>query len=165
MIRRPVSPPSRARGPAVLPLVCLLAASCTLPADERPPTRTPVPAPSLTGTPACFYAWEVQDFQVLDQSNLIIKAPNDRHAYHVRISPPAPELRFAEGISFLPAQGRLCGYAGERLILGPPRAPRRFAIIGVSRLSPRQSRDAQRGARGRTGARGAPASARPRGGD
>lgn len=140
MISGPVSPSSHARATAIPAPACLLVAclvaGCTLPVEEGPPARTPIAPPSVTGTPDCFYPGEVQDFQVLDPSNLIVKAPNDRHAYHIRISPPAPELRFAEGIAFLPAQGRLCGYAGERLIAGQPRSRRRFAIIGVSRLSP-----------------------------
>ncbi|MDH5255977.1 MAG: hypothetical protein OEW72_08700 [Gammaproteobacteria bacterium] len=96
----------------------------------------PVPAPSVTGTSACFYAREAQDFRVLDRSNVIVYAPNDANAYHLRISPPSPELRDAESLAFLPAGGRICGYAGERLIIGPSGSAERLAIIDVARLSP-----------------------------
>ncbi len=73
---------------------------------------------------------------MLDRSNLIVYAPGDAHAYHVRVSPPSTELRFAESLAFQPAAGRICGYAGERLIVGPTRSAERLAIIDVARLGP-----------------------------
>lgn len=108
--------------------------------------KTPVPPPSATGKAACFQVRDVQDFKVLDRSNLIVYAPNEANAYHVRISPPASALHFAEGLSFLPALGRICGYAGERLIVGPPQSAERFSIIDVSRVSS-QSLETLRGSR------------------
>lgn len=101
---------------------------------ERAKTR--VPPPSLTGTAACFYARQVQDFEVLNRSNLIVYAPNDRHAYHVLISPPSVELRWANALAFLPANDRICGYAGERLVIPAAGTGQSPAIVAVSRLSP-----------------------------
>lgn len=94
------------------------------------------PVPSVTGTSACFYPRDVQDFRVLDRSRVILYAPNETNAYQLRVSPPSTELRFAESLAFLPAGGRICGYAGERLIAGPATSAQRLAIIDVIRLSP-----------------------------
>lgn len=114
---------------------CALA-GCAGPGGEARAGRGAVPAPSVTGTTGCFYPRDVRDFRVLDRSNLILYAPDDSNAYHIRLSPPSTELRFAEAIAFQPAGERICGYAGERLIVGPPTSVERLAIIDVARLSP-----------------------------
>lgn len=116
---------------------CCLLAACLLSgcaAREDQVRAAQAPDPSVTGTSACFYAREVQDFRVLDRSNVIVYAPNDAHAYHLRISPPSTQLRFAESLAFLPPGGRICGYAGERLIVGHATSAERLAIIDVTRL-------------------------------
>jgi hypothetical protein len=85
---------------------------------------------------ACFYPRQVLNFRVLDRSNLIVYAPNDRNAYHVQVSPPSTDLRFADSLAFIPSNERICGYAGERMIIGSSTAGPVAAIIAVSRLSP-----------------------------
>jgi hypothetical protein len=45
-------------------------------------------------------------------------------------------LRFAETLVFLPADARICGYAGERLIVGTGPAIETLSVIDVSRLAP-----------------------------
>ncbi|MEQ1800493.1 MAG: DUF6491 family protein [Gammaproteobacteria bacterium] len=129
---------------ATIAFVLHLLGGCAAPGDGERPARVPIPPPSATGTSDCFYAREVQDFTALDRSNLIVYAPNDSNAYHVRISPPSNDLRFADSLAFLPPAGRICGYAGERLVVGLPASGQRFAIIDVSRLS-RASLDMLRG--------------------
>jgi hypothetical protein len=115
--------------------VCLLA-GCSATNDETASAKEPIPPPSATGTSACFYPRQVQNFVALDRSNLIVFAPNAANAYHVRITPPSTQLEFAEGLAFLPPSGRVCGYAGERLIVGIGPAAERVAVIDVSRLAP-----------------------------
>ena len=117
-------------------LVGSVLAGCAATGGQSAVKKAPIPPPSATGTTACFYVHQVQNFHVLDRSNLIVYAPNDASAYHVRVSPPSTELRFAESLAFLPADGRICGYAGERLIVGQGGASERLAILDVSRLSP-----------------------------
>ena len=114
---------------------CLLA-GCAVTGGQPAVKKAPIPPPSATGKAACFYARQAQNFRVLDRSNLIVYAPNDANAYHVRVSPPSTELRFAESLAFLPADGRLCGYAGERLIVGAAPRAERLAILDISRLTP-----------------------------
>ncbi|MDJ0927717.1 MAG: DUF6491 family protein [Gammaproteobacteria bacterium] len=73
------------------------------------------PAPQPLGEPGCFESRDVVDFRVLDQSRVIVLAPNDKHAFLVRITPPSPGLRSADSIGFETRNGRICGHAGERL--------------------------------------------------
>jgi hypothetical protein len=94
-----------------------------------------LPPPSVTGASGCFFARQAQGFRVLDRSNLIVFAPNESHAYHVRISPPSTDLRFAESLAFLPADAWICGHAGERLVIGGARRELPLAVLDVSRLS------------------------------
>ena len=114
---------------------CVLA-GCAATGGQPAVKKAPIPPPSATGTAACFDARLVQNFRVLDRSNLIVYAPNDASAYHVLVSPPSTELRFAESLAFLPADGRMCGYAGERLIVGGVPGTERLAILDISRLTP-----------------------------
>ncbi len=128
----------------VLVPVCLVA-SCLVAgcsgvdsAGNRQPPRAKVviPSPSVTGVAACFSARLALDFRVLDRRNLIVYAPNDRNAYHVLVSPPSRELRDAEALAFIPSNGRICGYAGERLIIAGSNSGLPANIVAVSRLSP-----------------------------
>jgi hypothetical protein len=72
---------------------------------------------------------------VLDRSNLIVYAPTKNNAYHVRISPPSTELRDANALSFGANETRICGYAGDRVLIEGSR-DRSYAVIDVARLSP-----------------------------
>ncbi len=63
----------------------------------------------------CFFSRQINNFEVLDERNLLVFAGR-RRVYHVEITPPSPDLRYAYGIQFRPA-GRICGYSGERLVL------------------------------------------------
>ena len=114
---------------------CLLV-GCSAIHDQTAATKAPIPPPSATGTPACLYPRQAQNFSVLDRSNLIVYAPNDANAYHVRISPPSSGLRFAESLAFQPANARICGYAGERLVVGIGARAELLTIMAVSRLAP-----------------------------
>jgi hypothetical protein len=114
---------------------------------STPTTGTVSKQPLPTGESACFYAEQVQNFRVLDRSNLIVYAPNESNAYRVTISPPSTDLRFTDTVAFRPAAGRICGYAGQRLVVGAALSPDVVAIINVARLS-RASLDALRGESG-----------------
>jgi hypothetical protein len=99
-------------------------------------TRTPRPSvkPGEFGTAGCFFRRQAQDFQVLDDRNLIVYAPGKSNAYHVQISPPAPELRFTNALAFESRNTQICGYAGDDLLLADGPASRQYSITGVWRL-------------------------------
>lgn len=113
-------------------LAMLLASGCTTggsrEASQREASREPA------GKSACFYRRQVSDFRVLDRTNLIVYAPSKSNAYQVRISPPSTELKFANAIAFSSRSNRICGYAGDRIILGSGSSPREYSVSGVYRL-------------------------------
>lgn len=90
---------------------------------------------AANGTAACFYPRQVQSFRVLDRSHLIVYALNGSDAHLVRINPPA-DLELAESLTFLPPAARICGYAGERLIIGTGLAAESRAVVDVARMAP-----------------------------
>ncbi|MSR09744.1 MAG: hypothetical protein EXR82_09545 [Gammaproteobacteria bacterium] len=126
---------------------CLLA-GCSLTPDRAASSKAPIPPPSATGPSACFFPREVQSFRVLDRSNLIVYAPDDRSAYHVRIASPSTSLRFVERVAFDPPNARICGYAGERLVIGRGTGTQRVPVIDVSRLAPGSLAALQAGSEG-----------------
>lgn len=91
--------------------------------------------PGEFGTAACFYRSLIEDFTVLDQSNLVVYAPNKANAYHVYISPPDPELGFATTLGFWSRSSQICGYAGDALVLKTAGQSGRASIFGVYRLN------------------------------
>jgi len=128
--------------PVCFLVTCLAAAGCSGidSADGQPsrPAREVIPPPSVTGVAGCFLVVQAQDFRVLDRSNLIVYAPDERHAYHVQIGPPSQDLRNAESLTFMASTGRICGFAGERLVIGGSAGTRTgppINVIAVSKLS------------------------------
>ena len=119
-----------------IPTLMVIAAACGCVSDTQReiPSRPTVTAGEF-GTPDCFLRRTLQDFEVLDDRNLIVFAPGKSEAYHVQISPPATELRFATLLAFESRSSRVCGYAGDGLMLGDSGpGVRRFSITGVYRL-------------------------------
>jgi len=88
----------------------------------------------VVGTAACFYQRTVSNFRALDRSTLIVYAPTRSNAYQVVISPPTTSLRSADAIAFKSRSNRICGYAGERILLDDAGMGREFAIVSVYRL-------------------------------
>jgi hypothetical protein len=87
------------------------------------------------GTPDCFLRRSAGDFRVLDERNLIVFAPGRADAYHVQVSMPLHGMPFANTLAFESRSSRLCGYAGDALLLpGGAGGPDRASVIGVYRL-------------------------------
>lgn len=87
-----------------------------------------------TGRQGCFYIRQVNDFRALDRSNLIVYAPTRSTAYHVRISPPSTELKFANALAFQSRSNRICGYAGDRIVFRGTGAGNQVSVTNVYRL-------------------------------
>ncbi|WP_446830067.1 DUF6491 family protein [Candidatus Foliamicus sp.] len=126
----------RARS-ALGPLLALLLFGCTaVDGDRSVATTRPQMArfPHSSANADCFYSQRVDNFEVLNDSNLLV-FDGRRRVYHVEIAPPSLDLRYAYGIEFLSTSGRICGNAGERLVTrngGASRFPQ--MIVGVYRL-------------------------------
>lgn len=104
----------------------------TTAASGKPQVARPVE----NGSAACFYARDVQDFRAISRGDLIVFAPNRKHAYQVRIAPPTSELRFSDAVAFLSRSTRICGYAGEDLVIPGAGGPQRYAVLEVASLTP-----------------------------
>ena len=111
-------------------------AACTAGGKQPEKLKYAIPPPSETGRADCFHPRDVQGFHVLDRSNLIVYAPGESRAYHVRISPPSVDLRNTERLAFVSSTTSVCGFAGERLVIDNRHGGPRLSIIGVSLLSP-----------------------------
>lgn len=115
-------------------LAVLVLAACAGSGEPRP--RPTVKAGEF-GTPDCFLRRAASDFQVLDDRNVIVFAPGRADAYHVQVSLPLTDLRFADTLAFESRSSRICGYAGDELVVASTGSSlRRASVTGVYRLEP-----------------------------
>ena len=112
----------------------LLAISQGLAACASDPEKTGVNTGEQQGTQRCLFARTIYSFEVLDDNNLIVWAPNRRSPYKIEIMGGCLNLKLANTIAFN-TQGMLCGNAGERLIY-EDMGRRKTCVVGsVARLS------------------------------
>jgi hypothetical protein len=67
--------------------------------------------------PSCFNQRNIDNYKILDRGNLIVYARPKSRAYHLQISPASLDVRGMDRISFQSWSGRVCGYAGDELIV------------------------------------------------
>lgn len=118
---------------AILCVAAAINAGCAS-GDQSQRLARPTVKPGEFGESGCFFARQAQDFIALDDRNLIVFAPTQSQAYHLQISPPAFDLRFANGLAFVSNKTQVCGYPGDDLVLAEGAGRRRYAITGVWRL-------------------------------
>lgn len=116
-------------------VLALLAACAAAPPGEAP--RRPTVRAGEFGTPDCFLRRLASDFRVLDDRNLVVFAPGRADAYHVQVSLPLQGLRFADAVAFESRNTRICGYAGDELVVSRGGGPEQASVIGVYRLDRR----------------------------
>ncbi len=115
--------------------LALVLSACTAGQTGRETPSRPTVQAGEFGTADCFLRRTVQDFEVLDDRNLIVFAPGKSEAYHIQVSMPATELRFASVLAFESRSSRICGYAGDSLLIGDAGPGlRRLPVAGVYRL-------------------------------
>jgi hypothetical protein len=108
-----------------------LAPAVVLSADAEPDAA----APRQSDTNACTWFSSIDDWQRLDDSNLIVWVPGSE-AYHVELSMPLFDLHSADAIAFIDhnRDGRLCGFGMDQVVV--PHAPifASSTIAGMTRL-------------------------------
>ena len=112
----------------------LLTISQGLAACASDPEKTGVNTGEQQGTQRCLFARTIYSFEVLDDNNLIVWAPNRRSPYKIEIMGGCLNLKLANTIAFN-TQGMLCGHAGERLIYEDMGHKRACIVGSVTRLS------------------------------
>ena len=89
---------------------------------------------------ACVFIRSVSDYRVLDASNLIVWAPNRRHAYLVELSMPLHSARSAFELALVDRNrdGRLCGFGMDRIAVYDSVFPQSSTVVGMTRLDEAQ---------------------------
>ncbi len=118
-------------------IACVALLGCTgMEGDESvASTRAKVGRfPHSTAKADCFFPRRVDNFEVLNDSNLLV-FDGRRRVYHVEVAPPAMDLRHAYGIEFYGTSGRICGNAGERMrVRNGTLSSFPQSVVGVYRL-------------------------------
>jgi hypothetical protein len=86
---------------------------------------------------SCLYSRSVHDWRTLDDSNLVVWAPNDRQAYHVKLIFPLFSARYEYRLAFIDGDrdGRLCGYGRDSVgETDRSAAGQRSSITSITRL-------------------------------
>jgi hypothetical protein len=83
---------------------------------------------------SCFNYRDIDNYRVLDRSNLIVYGRPSSKAYHIEISPPTSSIRGSDMISFASWSGRICGFAGDDLVIPNSLYNERHSIISVKAL-------------------------------
>ena len=81
----------------------------------------------------CFFVRDANDWEAVNRVNLIVYAPRSR-PYLVLIGPPSTRIRNNVPLRFEGNNGRVCGRAGERMIVGRGGSGRTHGVFGVWRL-------------------------------
>ncbi len=87
----------------------------------------------------CISQSSIRDYQVLDDSNLIVTASVKRH-YHVALSRRSFGLRSQLAIGFTSPTGRICPMSGD-IVIDDSFGPERIGIRSIRLLTPEELDD------------------------
>jgi hypothetical protein len=98
-------------------------------------------ATALPGTDACVFIRNINDWQVIDSTTMIVYAPLRNDAYLLKLFAPVADLDFKERVGFEDSDhnGQLCG-SGADLVVRDEIGARRTPIVAFRRLTPEQLR-------------------------
>ena len=85
----------------------------------------------LSNRSSCFNTMDIRDYRVLDRSNLIVYGRPKSRSYLLKISPPNLDVNSLDMISFKSWSGRVCGFAGDELIIPDNLFEQRYSIMSV----------------------------------
>ena len=91
------------------------------------------PTTASGNTTECFFARNIHDWKALDRKNLIVWETR-RKPFHLELMRPCQSLRFANTIALSSRGSRICGYAGDAVVVGGT-VPDRCTISSVRALS------------------------------
>ena len=84
---------------------------------------------------SCFNQRNINNYKILDRGKLFVYARPKSRAFHLQISPAAWFVGGMDMISFQSWSGRICGYAGDELIVPNSLFQDRFSITSVTELN------------------------------
>ncbi len=87
----------------------------------------------------CIYSRMVDDFEVIDNRTLVVYAPTRKSPYIIELFAPEPGLKFEHSLGFEDrnADGRICAYGGDSIIVQGP-ISNRITISSVNKVDPEQ---------------------------
>jgi len=90
----------------------------------------------------CVFFRTIDNWQVLDDSSLVLWTSGDRDAYLVTLFRPSPELPFAIDLALQDGNrdGQLCAFGGDAVITDGPTSER-LTINTLTKLSEKQLKD------------------------
>ena len=88
---------------------------------------------------SCIFSRMVDDFEVIDSRTLVVYAPTRKVPYIVELFFPEPGLKFEHALGFQDrnADGRICAYGGDSIIVEGP-VSNRITISSITRADPEQ---------------------------
>jgi hypothetical protein len=121
---------------SVMALTCLLAPAHAAVDEVKKDEAAAAPKKNRE---SCVFSRSVRDWRALDDTNLVVWAPNDQQAYHVKLALPLFSARFDWKLAFIDGDqdGRICSY-GRDSIGESDRSPtgQRSSITSITRLDP-----------------------------
>jgi hypothetical protein len=93
---------------------------------------------ALPGTEACLWLHNIEGWDVIDPSTMIVYAPLAKDAYLVKLFEPVYDLNFHERIGFDDGNhdGRICSLGDDVVVRGA--VPQQVPITAVRALTPDQ---------------------------
>jgi hypothetical protein len=84
----------------------------------------------------CVFFSTLYDWRALDDTNLVLWAPNKRDAYHVVLTMPLIGLKFAHQLAFIDADNdrMLCGFSRDAIGSNEGGMPSKSTIRSMTRL-------------------------------
>ena len=115
----------------------LAADGCT--AMRAQPAHAAAPLP---GTDACVFMRNVNDWEVVDASTLIVYAPMRKDPYLLKLFEPVFDLDFKLRVGFEDSDhdGQLCGNGGDNLVIRDEVGPQRVPIVAFRKITPEQAK-------------------------
>jgi hypothetical protein len=103
----------------------------------------------LLGTASCLWISSIRNWDVIDQSTLIVYAPMPNDAYLVKLFQPIPDLIYHDQIGFEDGNhnGQICSLGDDLIVHGP--FPLRVPISAVRILTLSEVRQLKAAAKGR----------------
>jgi len=101
-------------------------------------TRTKSASAPLPGKPACLWLRNIQGWDVLDSSTMIVYAPLAKDAYLVKLFEPVPDLSFHDRVGFDDGDhdGQICSLGDDVIVRGS--FEQHVPITAVRALTPDQ---------------------------
>jgi hypothetical protein len=114
--------------------VVMLAAGCASTTNQSTSAR-PSAAEADCGNSECFFAGNVRDFKVLDDTTLVVWASSRRCPYIVELGRRCGDMRFANTLGFDSRDNYVCSYGGDAVLARQGGGLDRCPIINIRRVS------------------------------